>query len=141
MAGDERSRFCTVCQKRVYDLSEHTRREAESLLAANSSGLCAQFARRPDGRIVTRDGIRRFALVRKLKPLVSLFVAVLVGLTGCRRTTTLLGAPLPADPDTVDARKPGELRLQPTTAPATQRGDARELQLGNILLPSPEGLQ
>ena len=55
MPGDERVRFCGSCQKNVYDLSAMTRPEAQALIFATEGNLCAQFYRRADGTILTRD--------------------------------------------------------------------------------------
>lgn len=54
MAGDDRSRFCFRCQKRVYDLAAMTRKEAEALLASGR-GTCVRFYRRTDGTVMTSD--------------------------------------------------------------------------------------
>jgi hypothetical protein len=64
MAGDNRSRFCSDCQLQVYDISEMTRGEAESLIVKHEGKrLCARFYRRPDGTVLTRDcfSVRRAA--------------------------------------------------------------------------------
>ena len=53
MQGDDRTRFCGTCQKNVYNLSDMSRREAEELLRSKGESLCAQFARRADGTVIT----------------------------------------------------------------------------------------
>jgi hypothetical protein len=55
MAGDGAVRFCARCAKHVYDLSALTRDEADALIAQTEGELCARFARRPDGTVVTRE--------------------------------------------------------------------------------------
>lgn len=55
MRGDQRARFCGLCQRQVYDLSAMTPDEAESLVREKEGRLCARFYRRADGRILTRD--------------------------------------------------------------------------------------
>ncbi|HLW76821.1 MAG TPA: hypothetical protein VKS01_07535, partial [Bryobacteraceae bacterium] len=54
MQGSERRRFCSQCNKHVYNLSAMTRAEAESLLS-RSDQICARFYRRADGTILTED--------------------------------------------------------------------------------------
>ena len=55
MRGDERSRFCGQCQKRVYDLSALTTAEATELLGDQGNRPCIRLYRRPDGRVLTAD--------------------------------------------------------------------------------------
>jgi hypothetical protein len=55
MIGSHRVRFCGQCNLNVYNLSEMTRAQAESLIAANEGRLCVRFYRRRDGSIITRD--------------------------------------------------------------------------------------
>lgn len=68
MNGDERVRHCGACDKKVYDLSAMRAEEAESLLQAHGTSVCARFYRRADGTIMTSDcapGARK-ALVRNV---------------------------------------------------------------------------
>ncbi len=55
MIGNARVRFCGQCNLNVYNLSEMTRAQAESLIAANEGRLCVRFYRRRDGSIITQD--------------------------------------------------------------------------------------
>lgn len=55
MIGSHRVRFCGQCNLNVYNLSEMTRGQAESLIAANEGRLCVRFYRRRDGSIITQD--------------------------------------------------------------------------------------
>ena len=55
MIGNYRVRFCGQCNLNVYNLSEMTRAQAESLIAANEGRLCVRFYRRRDGSIITQD--------------------------------------------------------------------------------------
>jgi len=77
MAGDERIRFCSQCQKHVYNLSAMSRPEAEGLIEQTEGRLCAGFYRRKDGTILTSDcpvGLR--AARRRLAMIVSAVAAV-----------------------------------------------------------------
>ena len=55
MLGNDRTRFCTGCEKNVYDISNMTRDEAEELISANEGDLCVRFFQRADGTIMTSD--------------------------------------------------------------------------------------
>src|SRR5688572_14713159 len=53
MQGDSRVRFCTRCEKNVYNLSAMTTEEAEQVIRENGGHLCGQIQRRGDGSIIT----------------------------------------------------------------------------------------
>jgi hypothetical protein len=55
MSGDDRVRHCAECNLNVYNLSDLTRREAESLIASHEGRLCVRYYRRADGTILTRN--------------------------------------------------------------------------------------
>ncbi|HEY0171102.1 MAG TPA: carboxypeptidase-like regulatory domain-containing protein [Pyrinomonadaceae bacterium] len=55
MEGDGRVRFCRLCDLHVYNFSELTRAEAESLVARTEGRLCARLYRRADGTVLTKD--------------------------------------------------------------------------------------
>jgi hypothetical protein len=55
MAGDERVRHCGDCQKNVYNLSDMTREEAETLIIAKEGKLCVRYFQRKDGTILMKD--------------------------------------------------------------------------------------
>jgi hypothetical protein len=55
MTGDERARFCGLCRKNVYNLSEMTASEAAALIREKEGSLCARFFRRADGTVLTSD--------------------------------------------------------------------------------------
>jgi len=63
MHGDDRVRFCSLCQKNVYDLSALDRSAAQALVAEHEGRLCVRFYQRADGTILTADcpiGVRNF---------------------------------------------------------------------------------
>lgn len=55
MEGDARVRFCRQCDLHVYNLSELTTAEAESLVTRTEGRLCARLYRRADGTVLTKD--------------------------------------------------------------------------------------
>jgi hypothetical protein len=62
MHGDSRVRFCDHCGLNVYNLSDMTRRDAQTLLAQREGRLCVRYYQRTDGGVITRDcngGLRK----------------------------------------------------------------------------------
>jgi uncharacterized protein YeeX (DUF496 family) len=62
MKGDERVRFCSHCEKNVFNLSAMTRDEAEALILATNAKICVRMYRRADGTMLTEDcpeGLRK----------------------------------------------------------------------------------
>jgi hypothetical protein len=55
MYGDARKRFCADCKLNVYNLSDMTRGEAETLILRAEGRLCVRFYQRADGSVITRD--------------------------------------------------------------------------------------
>lgn len=55
MRGDERVRFCHLCQLNVYNLSAMSRPEAEELIRAKEGRMCVTYWQRADGTILTSD--------------------------------------------------------------------------------------
>ncbi len=55
MKGDDRVRFCQLCQLSVYNLSGMTRAEAEALVKGREGRTCVRFFRRADGTVLTQD--------------------------------------------------------------------------------------
>lgn len=65
MTGDERTRLCGLCDRQVFNLSELTRDEAETLIADRAGKLCARYYKRADGTILLADCTIGRATVRK----------------------------------------------------------------------------
>jgi hypothetical protein len=54
--------MCTLCSKNVYNISEMTKREAETLLIEHGVSACMRLSRRSDGTVITDDcpvGLRK----------------------------------------------------------------------------------
>lgn len=61
MQGDDRVRFCGLCSRNVYNISEMSRNEAEKLLS-DGSKKCLRLYRRADGTVMTNNcpvGLRK----------------------------------------------------------------------------------
>lgn len=62
MVGDDRARFCSHCQKDVFNLSAMPRDEAESFMRERTSDVCVRLYKRADGTVLTSDcpvGVKR----------------------------------------------------------------------------------
>lgn len=62
MAGDDRVRFCSACEKNVYQLDQLSTDEVRALVVEKEGKLCWRFFVRKDGTVLTRDcpvGLRR----------------------------------------------------------------------------------
>jgi hypothetical protein len=56
MIGDDHVRFCTSCEKNVYNLSAMSRQDAERLLEERAGAeMCVRFYQRADGTMMTED--------------------------------------------------------------------------------------
>jgi hypothetical protein len=81
MEGDDRIRFCSVCELSVYNLSEMTRKDAESFLRSRSGRSCVKLYRRMDGTLITKDCPigRRIAdnVRRRVRAIAALFITIL----------------------------------------------------------------
>jgi hypothetical protein len=55
MAGDDRVRHCRLCKLDVYNLSDMSRDEAQTLIAARNGRLCVRYFQRTDGTMLLKD--------------------------------------------------------------------------------------
>jgi hypothetical protein len=55
MRGDEQKRFCSECNKFVYDFSQMSRQEGERAVLASHDEMCARITRDAAGSIVTLE--------------------------------------------------------------------------------------
>jgi hypothetical protein len=67
MVGDDRVRHCGDCKKNVYNLSDMTREEAETLILGKHGNLCVRYFQRKDGTILTKDCMVGVSRGRKRK--------------------------------------------------------------------------
>lgn len=62
MSGDDKVRFCNLCQLNVYNAREFTKAELTDLLSAEGKKPCLRLFRRSDGTIITENcpiGLRK----------------------------------------------------------------------------------
>ena len=55
MSGNEQVRFCGQCSLNVYNLSNMSKRDAETLIMGAEGKLCVRYYRRADGTILTAN--------------------------------------------------------------------------------------
>jgi hypothetical protein len=99
MIGDERARFCTHCQKDVFNLSAMPRDEAESFMRERTTDVCVRLYKRADGTVLTSDcpvGVKR---KRRRKAVVA---AVGGGLLAAGALLSVRSAPVAVHGDTDD---------------------------------------
>ena len=79
MEGDDRKRFCSRCEKHVYDLSQISQLEALQLIGDGNPNVCARVFRRPDGTIVTSQclAVGKKAIGRRFQFSIATLVAFL----------------------------------------------------------------
>src|SRR5262245_61116554 len=65
MHGVDRVRFCGQCKLNVYNLSNMTRKEAETLLRETEGRICVMYFERADGTILTNDCPIGFLALRR----------------------------------------------------------------------------
>lgn len=65
MTGDERSRMCSQCSIRVYNIEEMTAPEVRDLVFTNEGRTCIRLHRRHDGTVITKDCPKGLQRIRK----------------------------------------------------------------------------
>jgi hypothetical protein len=86
MVGDERVRECAKCDKRVYNLSNMTRDEAEALIVEKEGRLCVRYFQRRDGTIILKDCEVGVSSRRKRRLIAAGTAALLAGSAGAAMT-------------------------------------------------------
>jgi hypothetical protein len=55
MQGDDKARFCALCQKHVYNFAVMSAEEGLALLREKEGHFCGRLTRRRDGTVITQD--------------------------------------------------------------------------------------
>jgi hypothetical protein len=83
MSGDQRSRFCQQCEKKVHNISGMSQDEAEQFLTEATGPVCVRLYRRPDGTIITNDCPVGLRAVRTRIAQIATATAALIGMLFC----------------------------------------------------------
>lgn len=96
MQGDDRKRLCCGCSKNVFNISDMSKKEAQSFLLENGTTQCMIFRRRFDGTIITDDcpvGLRKIRnACRAVYRAAASFVVLLLAAPGGMAQGTTAGA-------------------------------------------------
>jgi hypothetical protein len=93
MTGNDQMRYCSECNKQVYNLSKMTRDRAEALVARFEGRLCARIERGDDGAIMTEERSSDIQLIsRRASPVASAVVTAILSLSGSAVAATSLQA-------------------------------------------------
>src|SRR5262245_33774956 len=81
MSSDEKKRFCSECNKFVYDFSQMTRRQVDAIVSIHRGRMCARITRRPDGSLVTLEAPPVHPIIaRRASPVANATLAAILGL-------------------------------------------------------------
>jgi carboxypeptidase family protein len=81
MKGTDQIRYCSECQKYVYNLSEMTRREAEAILVNRGNQMCARLIRDLEGQTITVESLPPVRLLGwKPGPVANVVVSALISI-------------------------------------------------------------
>ena len=139
MPGTDQVRSCERCQHKVYNLSEMSASEAESLIQSAEGRLCVRFYRRADGTVMTKDcPVGTTAIRQKRIAQATAGVAAAVGAASAlSRPSPTLSTPLPVIQTTPQPRM-GHMVMGAMARPepiqgkvAVQRAELGELRISN----------
>ena len=130
MIGDERSRFCAQCEKRVYNFSKMQPEEITTLIAEKEGKVCARFYQRADGTMLLENcpvGVE--SIHRRAKVLVFAVFAIF--------TTTLL-ANMKSDSRRIATTQVAQLWDDVVWKVKGWFGIQRPVLVGEICVPAPK---
>lgn len=140
MSGDDRVRHCSECSLSVYNISEMTRAEAETLISGAEGRLCIRMYRRADGTIITQDcpvgsqaiRVRTLRKIRAVAATALTFIGAM-GVSQAQPRMDIMGKMAPVEveaqvqpdtlaqarPDTVVAEEPVHVMMGGMAMPVT----------------------
>ena len=81
MIGNDQKRFCSACNKHVFDFSRMTRQQIEAVTAVNQGNLCARITRNEDGSMVMLEpSLPVYASRRLNSPMLNAAVVTILSL-------------------------------------------------------------
>lgn len=106
MTGNRQKRFCSECNKNVFDFSQMTRNQVEAVVSAHKGQLCGRILRDASGSLVTLEPTPLATISsRRVSPALSAAVAVMIGISLPMQTTVALASPFEASADKEAGRK------------------------------------
>src|SRR5678815_809868 len=79
MIGSDRVRYCSDCNKDVYDISKMSINEAEALVSSARDRLCVRLVREVDGSTVTQEPFTSLHLAgRRASPIAAAVVTAIM---------------------------------------------------------------
>jgi hypothetical protein len=103
MTGDDRARFCALCEKHVYNIAALTTPEVVALIARTEGNFCGRIYRRRDGTVLTADcpvGARAFSSGRLHRVMTLAVIGLSILTTGAFLKAVPNRPQLPAWPPT-----------------------------------------
>ena len=126
MTGDARVRFCGKCAKNVYNLSEMTRDEAESLLAKSEGEMCVRLYKRRDGTVITTDcpvGVKKKRVRRLVAVAAAAFGAGGAFAAAVTQPQHAMGAAVPVSRPVATQQDANEVTSRPPRFPPLGQGE------------------
>ena len=121
MAGNEKTRFCDVCQKSVYNLSMMNAEERRTLLAGTGESPCVAYFKHVNGTPIDVAALPDGSSLKKKITKAALVSMSAVGLGSIAiNTTTLL-----------------EMAIKDQEAPTTGRGGGSRYMIMGVVCPPP----
>ncbi len=97
MSGTAQKKFCSGCNKHVYDFSQLSRKEADAIMEASHGNLCARISRTTDGEILTKEPLSILPVriqTRRTSPVANALLATVLGMTPV--ATSIVSTPVSA---------------------------------------------
>ncbi len=129
MSGDDRTRFCSLCELNVYNISEMTVAEVRSLIGTSGGRVCGRIYKRADGSVLTRDcpvGLRKYRK-QAAKYYSAALGAILGFFTITFGTSGAFGQTEPEKKDDEAITKNETLKISKVNGPAVIKGKVTDL--------------
>jgi hypothetical protein len=108
MSGDDRTRFCSECNKYVHDFTRMTRQEVERLVIASWGNMCARITRDAAGSILTREPLPLARIApRRPSPIAAAVLSATLSLGSAAPALAARDGKPPTISSILDAGNPG----------------------------------
>jgi hypothetical protein len=94
MVGGERARYCSECNRNVYDFSRMSDKDVEQLFSGREQRVCARVCQRPDGTVTTPNlSVSLGVLMRRTSRAASIALAAAISVGLARAEAPLTTPP------------------------------------------------